>query len=65
MDHGREAQREMPGSRFELFPGAGHFPYRSDPRRFVDSLSEFIAETEPADLSTAEIRDLVLTRAER
>jgi pimeloyl-ACP methyl ester carboxylesterase len=63
-DHGREAQREMPGSRFELFPGAGHFPYRSDPRRFVASLSEFIAETDPADLTTAEIRDLVLTRAE-
>jgi pimeloyl-ACP methyl ester carboxylesterase len=63
-DHGRDAQREMPGSRFELFPGAGHFPYRDDPRRFVASLSEFIAETDPADLSTGEIRDLVLSRAE-
>jgi pimeloyl-ACP methyl ester carboxylesterase len=64
-DHGRAAQQEMPGSRFELFPGAGHFPYRSDPRRFVAALSEFIAETEAAELSSADIRDLVLTRAER
>jgi pimeloyl-ACP methyl ester carboxylesterase len=64
-DHGRAAQSEMPGSRFELFPGAGHFPYRDDPRRFAAALTEFVADTDPADLSVADIRDLVLTRAER
>jgi pimeloyl-ACP methyl ester carboxylesterase len=62
-DHGRQAQREIPGSRLELFPEAGHFPYRSDPQRFVDALSDFIADTEPADLTPERIRDRMLSRA--
>ena len=33
--HGREAHALMPGSRLEVFPGAGHFPFNDDPDRFV------------------------------
>jgi pimeloyl-ACP methyl ester carboxylesterase len=63
--HGRAAQSEIPGSRLELFPESGHFPYKSEPVRFVETLSEFIESTEPADLQTDQIRARVLERAAR
>ena len=46
--HGHRAHEEMPGSRLEIFEGAGHFPHRNDPLRFVADLSDFLATTEPA-----------------
>jgi pimeloyl-ACP methyl ester carboxylesterase len=63
--HGRAAQRAIPGSRLELFPDTGHFPYKTHPIRFVEALTEFIEETEPADLQTEQIRARVLERAKR
>jgi pimeloyl-ACP methyl ester carboxylesterase len=62
-DHGRAAQGEMPGSTLEIFGGAGHFPHRTDARRFANVLSDFIADTEPADLTEEEIRSLLLERS--
>jgi pimeloyl-ACP methyl ester carboxylesterase len=61
--HGRAAQSEIPGSRLELFPEAGHFPYKSDPQRFVDALTDFMEDTEAARLDTDAIRDRLLERA--
>jgi pimeloyl-ACP methyl ester carboxylesterase len=46
--HALRAHRAMPGSRLVLFEGAGHFPHRSDPRRFLEILREFLTETPPA-----------------
>ena len=63
--HAHSAHREMPGSRLELFPRAGHFPHRDDPRRFVELLTDFVADTAPADLTPERVRDLVLRRAGR
>ena len=40
--HALRAHRAMPGSRLVLFEGAGHFPHRSDPRRFLEILREFL-----------------------
>src|SRR3954451_4845897 len=40
--HGIRAQKLMPGSRLELFEGAGHFPHLDDPLRFTSLLSEFV-----------------------
>lgn len=48
VEHAHLAHRAMPGSRLELFRGAGHFPFRTDPERFVDVLREFLATTAPA-----------------
>jgi pimeloyl-ACP methyl ester carboxylesterase len=45
--HGRAAHAAIPGSRLELFPAAGHFPHRSDPRRFVEVLRDFVRATAP------------------
>jgi pimeloyl-ACP methyl ester carboxylesterase len=43
--HGHEAHEKIPGSRLEIFSGAGHFPYRDDPQRFADTLLEFVETT--------------------
>jgi pimeloyl-ACP methyl ester carboxylesterase len=59
--HGRAAAALIPGSRFETFPGAGHFPYRSDPRGFVRTLGDFIESTEPADVNEDDFRELLRT----
>ena len=61
VEHGRRAAELMPHSRFESFPGAGHFPFNDDPERFVEVLSDFIATTEPADLEEERI-DALLRR---
>ncbi len=45
--HGVEAHARMPGSRLEVFPRAGHFPYLEDPLRFVSVLIEFVQSTKP------------------
>jgi pimeloyl-ACP methyl ester carboxylesterase len=57
--HGREAHGLMPHSRFEVFPGAGHFPHNDDPARFVAVLGDFIASTRPADLTEERIEALL------
>jgi pimeloyl-ACP methyl ester carboxylesterase len=48
--HGREAHAAMPGSRFVVFPGAGHMPHVDDPERFAEVIGEFCADTEPVQL---------------
>jgi pimeloyl-ACP methyl ester carboxylesterase len=53
------AHSAMPGSRLEIFPDEGHFPFRSDPARFVGLLEDFIASTEPARWSADEWRALL------
>jgi pimeloyl-ACP methyl ester carboxylesterase len=50
--HGRAAHEAMPGSRFECFHDAGHFPQLNDPDRFADVLREFLRTTRPARLDT-------------
>ncbi|MDX6651899.1 MAG: hypothetical protein QOJ38_680 [Solirubrobacterales bacterium] len=57
-DHGQAAHAAIPGSRFELFEGAGHFPHLSDPRRFAAVLREFIESTEPGRLGDDVLRQL-------
>lgn len=43
VEHATAAQRAIPGSRVELFEGAGHFPHLDQPDRFAALLGEFIA----------------------
>jgi len=58
--HGHDAHEHMPNSRLEIFPGAGHFPFNDDPERFVATLHEFIATTEPAAFDDDLVRRLML-----
>ena len=51
VEHGIAAHEAMPGSRFEVFPDAGHMPHNADPERFASLLVDFCATTEPARLT--------------
>jgi len=53
--HAETAHRAMPGSRVEIFPGAGHYPHRHDPERFVAVLSDFLATTSAATIDQARV----------
>lgn len=62
--HARIAHAAMSGSRLEVFEGAGHFPFRHDPDRFVALLHDFITSTEPATWSPERWRELLRRGAE-
>jgi pimeloyl-ACP methyl ester carboxylesterase len=62
LQHGLDAHAAIPGSRLEVFPGAGHFPHCSDPVRFAEVVTAFVRETRPADVSTERLRELLVAR---
>jgi pimeloyl-ACP methyl ester carboxylesterase len=57
--HGYSAHEQIPDSKLEIIEGAGHFPYRDDPRRFAGILSDFIETTEPAEADWDRLRELL------
>jgi pimeloyl-ACP methyl ester carboxylesterase len=57
VEHGRTAHAAIAGSRLEVFPHAGHFPHRDDPRRFVEVLLEFLATTPSAHVDETRWRE--------
>jgi pimeloyl-ACP methyl ester carboxylesterase len=59
VEHGAAAHEAMPGSRFEVFPGAGHMPHDADPARFAALLTEFCDETDAARLAADHWRPLM------
>ncbi len=56
LGHGRLAHAAMPGSQFEIFDDAGHFPHHSDPARFVQVVSDFMRRTAPSSFDPEEWR---------
>ncbi|MEQ3553968.1 alpha/beta hydrolase [Pseudonocardia nematodicida] len=59
VEHAHTVHRAMPGSRLEIFDDAGHFPFHTDPPRFVRLLEEFVDSTEPARWSPEQWRQLL------
>lgn len=57
--HAHLAHEAMPGSILEIFEDAGHFPFHSDPQRFLTVLRRFIDETAPAPWSADLWRELL------
>ncbi|MFF0044395.1 alpha/beta fold hydrolase [Streptomyces mirabilis] len=55
--HAKVAHAAMPGSRLEIFQDSGHFPFHTDPQRFLAVLENFIATTEPVSQSAEEWRE--------
>ena len=55
--HAHEAHERIPGSRLEIFPRAGHFPYRDDPQHFAACVLEFVRTTKPMSLDENRWRD--------
>ena len=65
VDHAAVAHRGLPGSRLEIFDGAGHFPQLHDPLRFGHALIDFIETTEPTQLDFTDadfdrLREMIL-----
>jgi pimeloyl-ACP methyl ester carboxylesterase len=54
--HTLAAHDQLPGSRLEVFEGAGHFPHLDDPRRFARVLADFLATTSPAQADLRSLR---------
>jgi pimeloyl-ACP methyl ester carboxylesterase len=46
--HAAIARQCSPTARVQVLPGAGHFPHRDHPERFVKIVREFAAQTAPA-----------------
>jgi pimeloyl-ACP methyl ester carboxylesterase len=49
--HGVAANEAMPGSRLEVFAGAGHMPHDADPEQFAAILTDFCDSTDAARLT--------------
>jgi pimeloyl-ACP methyl ester carboxylesterase len=62
-EHGRAAHEAMPGSRFELLEGLGHFPHLERPLEFSRLLADFLRTTEPARVTTASMRETLRERS--
>jgi pimeloyl-ACP methyl ester carboxylesterase len=59
VEHAHAAHEAMPGSRLEIFEGAGHFLHVEEPLRFAEVLGEFIAGTEPRHRDLESFRELL------
>jgi pimeloyl-ACP methyl ester carboxylesterase len=57
--HAHEAHASIPTSRLDIFPGAGHFPYRQDPQRFAAILLDFVQTTTPVPVDEQRWRHLL------
>ena len=56
---GYAAHDAIPGSRLEVFEGAGHFPHCEEPARFVDVVTDFMQSTTPAVLEPSQLQELL------
>jgi pimeloyl-ACP methyl ester carboxylesterase len=54
--HAYIAASAMPAARLEIFARSGHFPHHTDPGRFLETLTQFVAGTEAAQHSPADWR---------
>jgi pimeloyl-ACP methyl ester carboxylesterase len=63
VQHAYRAHELMPGSRLEIFEGAGHFLHVEQPARFAEVLRDFIEHSEPARRDLTSYRELLLARA--
>jgi len=59
VSHGVRVHAAMPGSRLEVFDGAGHFPFHTDPDRFVALVEDFFATTRPSSWNVEQWRQLL------
>lgn len=63
LEHGRRAHELVPGSRFEVFESAGHFPHLDEPARFTATLEDWMACTKPAQPDQARFRAAIRRNA--
>jgi pimeloyl-ACP methyl ester carboxylesterase len=61
VDQGRATHDAIPGSRLEIFEGAGHFTHCDQPDRFCEVLTDFMRTTSPSTTSASEWRDRLVS----
>ncbi len=61
--HAYSAHELLPGSRLEIFAGAGHMPHEDEPQRFAQALTDFVMDTPAARYDTAGFRSLLRSGA--
>lgn len=60
VSHAHLAHSAMPNSRLDIFEGAGHFPFRDDPIRFLRVVENFLSSTAPLKFDQARWRQLLI-----
>lgn len=63
VSHAYLAHAAMPGSRIEIFAGAGHYPFVEDPMRFLQVIEKFLATTSPAEFDAESWRQTLMSGA--
>ena len=63
VSHAHATHELLPGSRLEIFEGAGHFLHVEQPLRFAELLRDFVETSEPAQRDAASFRERLLARA--
>lgn len=61
VSHAHLAHSAMPNSRLDIFEGAGHFPFRDDPIRFLRVVEDFLSSTAPLQFDRARWRQLLIS----
>jgi pimeloyl-ACP methyl ester carboxylesterase len=56
VSHAVRSHESLPGSRLDVFPGAGHYPFLDDPERFANLLLDFIKTTKPRRFDVDRLR---------
>jgi pimeloyl-ACP methyl ester carboxylesterase len=64
VEHAHRAHELIPGSQLALFDGAGHFPHCDQPQRFTERLVEFLDNTTPARIRSADLAARIAAHAE-
>jgi pimeloyl-ACP methyl ester carboxylesterase len=57
--HGVAMHEAAPGSELEIMEGAGHFPHLDEPKRFEALIRSFVARTEGARVTDADVAKLL------
>ena len=61
--HGRAVAELVPTARYVEFPGSGHFPHLTEPRRLAELLDDWLGSTEPAALDPSTLTERLRARA--
>ncbi|MCX5042592.1 alpha/beta hydrolase [Aldersonia sp. NBC_00410] len=61
VSHAHLAHAAIPGSQLEIFAGAGHFPFRDEPERFIEVVRKFVDSTDAAAFDPSRRRALLAT----
>ncbi|WP_072687685.1 alpha/beta fold hydrolase [Rhodococcus marinonascens] len=64
VSHAHLAHAAISGSHLEVFRGAGHFPFRDDPMRFLRTLEDFLSGTHPSYFDEAWWRQMLDSRGD-